>query len=69
MTEREFAKVCSLQQAGAAVEISYQEFNMTGKLIGCGEDFLVIEINGRQTIWPREICETKQRTYPGPTYS
>ncbi len=69
MTEREYSRVCRLQRDGSEVRISYQEFNLTGKLVGCGEDCLVIDINGRRTLWPREICESKPRTYPVPTYS
>lgn len=69
MTEKEFAEVCSLQQAGLAVTIGYQQFNMTGKLIGCWEEYLVIDIDEKQALWPREVCDIKQRAYHIPSYS
>lgn len=69
MTEKEYEEVCSLQQAGSAISISYQQFNLTGKLIGCWGDSLVIDFHGQQAIWPRELCERRQRTNYIPSYS
>lgn len=69
MTETEFVEVCNLQQAGLAVTVGYEQIDMTGKLIGCWEEYLVIDINGTQALWPSEVCDIKQRTYHIPSYS
>lgn len=69
MTKKEFSDVCSLQQTGSSVTIEYEKFNMTGKLIGCWKDYLVIDIDNQQTLWPSDLCEVKPRTYDTPSYS
>lgn len=69
MTKKEFAEVCSLQESGLSVTIGYQEFNMTGKLIGCWGEYLVIDVGEQQALWPREVCNVKRRTYHTPSYA
>lgn len=69
MTENEFLQTCSLQQTGSAVTIEYDKFNMTGKLIGCWNEYLVIDADGKQTLWPGKLCEVKKRDYRPPSLS
>lgn len=69
MTDREFKEICSLQQSGSAIMIRDHQFNLTGKVIGCWEDSLVIDFNGQREIWPMELFESEQQTYPVPSYS
>ncbi len=69
MTDREFKEICSLQQAGSTITIRDHQLNLTGKVIGCWEDSLVIDFNGQREIWPMELLEREQQTYPAPSYS
>lgn len=69
MTDKEFAEVCSINQAGLAITVGYEQINMTGKLIGCWKDYLLIDIDGIQALWPSEVCDIKKRKYHIPSYS
>jgi hypothetical protein len=69
MTSKEFSEVCDLLPADSPISIGYRQFNLTGKLIGCWEGSMVIDFHGQQAIWPRELCERREATYPVPSYS
>lgn len=69
MTEKEFAEICRLGKTGPSIAITYLDFNLTGKLLGCWENNLLIEVNGQREVWPRELCESVKPGYPGPAYS
>lgn len=69
MTENEFVNVCSLQQTGSTVTIDYEKFNMTGKLIGCWNEYLIVKVNGEQTLWPGKLCKVKKHHYERPALS
>lgn len=69
MTNREFSEVCSLLPTDAPISIGYRQFNLTGRLIGCWGDSMVIDFHGLRAIWPRELCEMREATYPIPSYS
>lgn len=66
MTENEFLNACSLQQTGSSVTVDYEKFNMTGKLIGCWNEYLVVDVDGKQTLWPGKLCKVKKNTYRPP---
>lgn len=66
MTENEFVQACSLQQTGSAVTIDYEKFNMTGKLIGCWNEYLVVDVDGKQTLWPGKLCKVQKHNYIPP---
>lgn len=69
MTKKEFGEVCSLQNSGASIMVSYLDFKLTGKLVGCWEDDLLLNVNGQHELWPRELCQAEKKTYPIPSYS
>ena len=41
-----------------------------GKLsFSTADDAIVIEANGKQILWPWELCDYRNSSYPTPTYS
>lgn len=68
MTEKEFGEICDFGTSNPSISVTYLDFNLTGKLVGCYEDNLLIEINGQRQVWPRELCERAKPGYPGPSY-
>lgn len=69
MTEKEFGEICTLGSQSPSILVTYLDFNLTGTLLGCWEDHLLIEVNGQREVWPRELCERAQPSYPGPSYA
>jgi hypothetical protein len=69
MTEKEFTQLCRTTPTGATLTFQYLDTEVRGNFIGCGEEAVIIEVNGRQVIWPREVCECRKNLYPIPTYS
>ena len=69
MTEQEFQDLCSKTPSGEILTFSFQDQEVRGKFIGCAEDAVVIEANGRGYFWPRELCSYQKSTYGTPSYS
>lgn len=69
MTVEEFHMLCKTTETGTILNFKYQDTEIKGHFIGCGEDEVVIEANGRQYIWPRELCRFRKSDYPIPSYS
>jgi hypothetical protein len=69
MTEQEFHSLCSKTPSGKILIFSFRDQEVRGKFIGCAEDAVVIEANGRSYIWPRELCSYQKSTYATPSYS
>ncbi len=69
MTEKQFRELCEATPIGTAVSFSYRDTTIRGKFIGCAEDAIVIESDGKAALWPWELCDYKTSTYPRPTYS
>lgn len=69
MTEKQFRTLCQETEIGTAVSFTYRDLEIRGKFIGCAEDAIIIEANGKQVLWPWELCDYRQSTYPRPTYS
>ncbi|MDH3999034.1 MAG: hypothetical protein OET90_09385 [Desulfuromonadales bacterium] len=69
MTEQEFQKLCSDTSLGDSLLLSYGELEVCGKFIGCAEDAIVIEANGRSYVWPRELCRFITTSDAIPSYS
>lgn len=69
MTEKEFQQLCKTTQPGTTLSFNYNDTEVSGKFVGCGENAIVIEVNGRQFVWPREVCECRKSSYPIPSYS
>ena len=69
MTLQEFHRLCKTTKIGTTLTFKYGNQEVKGHFIGCGNDEVVIEANGKQFIWPRELCEVRKTDYPRPTYS
>ena len=69
MTDKEFNRFCNTTQAGTTLSFNYRSMQVNGKFVGCWEESLVFDVNGRQYIWPHEVCECRKSPYPTPTYS
>jgi hypothetical protein len=69
MTEKTFDELCRVQDSGTSILLSYLDFQLTGKLVGCWESEVLIDINGQFELWPRELCQVEKQTYPIPSYA
>ena len=69
MTKEQFRKLCEETEIGTSLMFSYRDLEIRGKFIGCAEDAVIIEANGKQILWPWELCDYKQSSYSGPSYS
>ena len=69
MTVEEFKQFCGTTEPGATLAFKYRDTDVQGRFVGCGEDVLVIEVEGLQYIWPREVCTVRKSDYPIPSYS
>lgn len=69
MTDKEFKQLCSTTSEGATLSFNYGDTQVSGKFVGCWQEAFVIDVNGRQLIWPRELCNYRKSSPPIPTYS
>ena len=69
MTLEEFHKLCKTTTVGTNLTFSFGDQQIEGHFIGCGKAEVVIESNGKQFIWPRELCDVRKSDYPRPNYS
>jgi hypothetical protein len=69
MNLKECHKLCKTTKAGTALTFTYGDQVIKGHFIGCGRDEVVIEANGKQYVWPRELCDVRKSDYPRPRYS
>jgi hypothetical protein len=69
MTEQEFKALCSEIPCGTTLTFSYRDKQVRGKFVGCTADAVIIEANGQNFIWPRDLCEYRKSSYPIPSYS
>jgi len=69
MTEKEFEELCETTETGTILTFSYRDIKIEGKFIGCADDSVIVEAEGRQYIWPRELCLYRKSDYPTPSYS
>ncbi len=69
MTEKEFRKLCSTTPTGTALAFRYNDIEVKGTFVGCAQDAVVVQANGRQFLWPRELCQIGKSSYPVPSYS
>jgi hypothetical protein len=40
-----------------------------GSFIGCTEDSVIIEVNGKHVLWPYDLISCRKSGYPTPSYS
>ena len=69
MTEKEFKELCSKTSSGTTLTFSFGDRQVSGKFVGCAEDAVVIEANGRSFVWPRELCSYRTTSNQVPSYS
>jgi len=69
MNDKKFQKICGLKNCDHTLLISFREEHLTGKLLDCWEDNFLVEVNGKQMLWPKELCDTAETNYPTPSYS
>ncbi|PLX74100.1 MAG: hypothetical protein C0615_09775 [Desulfuromonas sp.] len=70
MTEKEFQKLCTGTPSGTTLLFHYKGSVIRGRFVGCAEDEIVIEANGRHHVWPRELCDYEESSFPfPPSYS
>jgi hypothetical protein len=69
MTREQFKKLCEKTEVGTPVSFNYRDLEIRGKFLGCAEDAIIIEANGKAILWPWELCDYSNNTYPRPSYS
>lgn len=69
MTPEKFRRLCAETEIGTPLTFTYRDLEIRGKFVGCAEDAVIIEANGKQVFWPRELCDYSTAVYPYPTYS
>ena len=69
MTRHEFKTLCDTTPAGTELLFEFRDQQVRGKFVGCSEAGVVIEANGLQLIWPRELVDYRKPAYPIPSYS
>ena len=69
MTDKEFQELCETTEAGTSLNFIYGDKEVNVRFMGCGTDEIVVESNGKNFVWPRELCRIKKSDYPTPTYS
>ena len=68
MSKLEYKKLCETTEIGTAVSFQYNDKQITGTFIGCAENAMIIEANGKNFIWPWQLCDYRKSSYPIPTY-
>jgi len=69
MTNEKYKKLCAETEIGTPLVFTYRDLEIRGKFVGCAEDAIIIEANGKQVLWPRDLCDYSQSDYPLPSYS
>jgi len=69
MTKEQYRKLCETTEVGTPIMFTYRDLEIRGKFVGCAEDAIIIEANGKQVLWPMELCDYSESTYPRPNYS
>lgn len=69
MTRKDFKTLCDTTPAGTMLSFEFQDKQVRGKFVGCSEAGVLIEANGLQFIWPRNLIDYRKSAYPIPSYS
>lgn len=69
MTTEEFTRLCSENSPGTPLTFDTGEAQVRGNLIGCMEDAVIIEVNGKHFVWPYDLISCQRPDYPIPSYS
>jgi len=69
MNDRQFENLCRKTPTGTPLSFGTGEVEIRGKFVGCTNDGVIIEANGRHFIWPRDLIDVGRTDYPIPSYS
>ncbi|PLY12559.1 MAG: hypothetical protein C0624_00785 [Desulfuromonas sp.] len=69
MTEKQFQELCSNTEIGTSLSLDLGGKRAHGRFLGCAPDGVVIETDGRVTIWPLDLLVNRRQDYPTPLYS
>lgn len=69
MTDSEFAKLCRETRPGTALTFATGAGDVRGSFIGCTDDSVIIEVNGKHVLWPYDLISCRKSGYPTPSYS
>ena len=69
MTSQEYQDLCESTEPGTTLIFSFRDMEIRGKFIGCAEDAVIIEANGKGYFWPRELCAYRKQEHGTPSYS
>jgi len=69
MTDKDYRKLCSETPLGTPLSFFTGEAEVRGKFVGCSDDSVLIEANGKTFIWPRDLIDYRKSDYPIPSYS
>lgn len=69
MTDQDFKQLCSETKAGTTLSFNTGEQQVHGKFVGCEDQAVIFEVNGRSFIWPRDLLDYRKPDYPIPSYS
>jgi len=69
MTNQEFRKLCDETEIGTTLSLTMEGEEARGRFVGCSEDGVMLETDGRVSIWPPDLIDYRKTTYPKPSYS
>jgi len=69
MNETEFEILCTMTPRGSPLSFSCGGQEVRGTFIGCGEGVVILEANGRQHVWRRELIGSQKSPDPAPSLS
>jgi len=69
MTDKQFQELCSTTEIGTSLTLDLDGKQANGKFLGCAPEGVVVEIDGRVTIWPLDLLDPRRQDYPSPSYS
>jgi len=69
MTDKEFRTLCRETEVGETLTLMLGAQQTRGRFIGCTHDGVIIETNGRVSVWPLDLVECRKTDNPTPSYS
>jgi len=69
MTNQEFRKLCEETEIGTTLSLTMGVEQARGRFVGCSEDGVMLETNGRVSIWPPDLIDYRKTEHPKPSYS
>lgn len=69
MTDKEFRTLCDETETGTILSLVMGDEQARGRFVGCSEDGVMLESDGRVSIWPPDLIDYRKTEYPKPSYS